>query len=72
MTKTYSTRQAAIAVGVCDETLRLWERKGIIPPVKRAARTNARIFTDADIAALRLVRNRVVQPPGQDIQKAVA
>jgi len=44
-------------------TLYRWEKADKIPLPKRLARTNARIYTDHDIAAIKDWMERVVDPP---------
>lgn len=51
---TFSTGQAAGAVGVTTKAIRLWEAKGLIP---QAERTEARYrqFSNADISVMRFI-----------------
>ncbi len=43
----YTTQELARRLGVHPQTLRRWEREGIIPPVTR--RRNQRVYTPADV-----------------------
>ncbi|PBJ34462.1 heavy metal-responsive transcriptional regulator [Mycobacterium avium subsp. hominissuis] len=46
---------AARAAGVSSKAVRLWEAKGLLPPVRRNG-AGYRIFTDEDVTLLRFVR----------------
>ena len=46
-----STRQAAAQFGVHPQTLRKWERAGIVPPVGR--RRGRRVYTPGDMERIR-------------------
>ena len=48
----YSIGQAASLLGVSKESLRSWERQGLIPKPQRIL-TNLRRYSDADIKAIR-------------------
>ena len=50
----YRISEAARLVGVSASALRLWERQGLVDPVR--SRGRYRLYTAADIAALRRVR----------------
>ena len=50
-----STRQAAQCLGVHPQTLRRWEREGIVPTATR--RRGQRIYTEGD---LELIKARVM------------
>ncbi|WP_243709887.1 MerR family transcriptional regulator [Mycobacterium marinum] len=47
---------AAHAAGVSSKAVRLWEAKGLLPPVRRNG-AGYRIFTDEDVTRLRFVRH---------------
>ena len=47
----FRTAEAARRLGVHPQTLRLWERKGVIEPAKR--QRGLRVFTDADVERIR-------------------
>jgi len=47
MSQLVSTRQAARRLGVHPQTLRRWEREGVIPPAQR--RRGQRVYTPGDM-----------------------
>jgi len=46
---------AAAAAGVSAKAVRLWERKGLLPPARRTE-ADYRLFTDDDVAVLSFIR----------------
>lgn len=62
MADRYSMKDAAKKIGVHYMTLYRWEKAGRIPPPKRIARTNARIYMDADIAFIKEWAERIIDP----------
>jgi excisionase family DNA binding protein len=62
MSGRYSMKQAATALGVHKLTLYRWEREGKIPPAKRFARKNERVYTDEDIQAIREWKDKIIDP----------
>ncbi len=46
-----STRDAAARVGVHPQTLRRWEREGVVPPATR--RRGQRVYTTADVERIK-------------------
>lgn len=53
--KTYTTAQVAKIIGVHPNTVRLYEKLGLIPPAPRQ-KNRYRVFTDRHIAQFRLAR----------------
>lgn len=56
--------QVATKVGVSTETLRRWEKGGLIPSAKRQFIANWRVWTDEEVAVIEYVvkdRSRVSQ-----------
>jgi DNA-binding transcriptional MerR regulator len=53
-------KDAAKKIGVHYMTLYRWEKNKKIPSPKRVARTNARIYTDTDIAMIKEWPERVI------------
>jgi MerR family transcriptional regulator/heat shock protein HspR len=53
----YSIGVAAMMVGLHEQSLRLYERRGLIAPSRTAG--NARRFTDADIEQIRFIKRLV-------------
>jgi DNA-binding transcriptional MerR regulator len=62
MASGYSMKDAAKKIGVHYMTLYRWEKNRKVPPPKRIARTNARIYTDADIAVIKEWADQVIDP----------
>ena len=62
MTNGYSMKDAAKKIGVHHMTLYRWERANKVPLPKRLVRNNARIYTEADIAAIKDWMELVVDP----------
>lgn len=62
MTNSYSMKDAAKKIGVHHITLYRWEKANKIPLPKRLVRTNAQIYTEADIEAIKEWMERVVDP----------
>jgi excisionase family DNA binding protein len=58
----YSMKQAAEMIGVHKLTLYRWERTGKIPPARRYARKNERVYSDEDIARIVAWKNATVDP----------
>jgi DNA-binding transcriptional MerR regulator len=46
--------EAAQRLGVSSETIRRWERVGLIPPATRTV-TGHRVYSDADLEAVRII-----------------
>jgi predicted site-specific integrase-resolvase len=63
MSGRYSMKQAATKIGVHKLTLCRWEREGKIPPAKRFARKNERVYTDEDIQAICEWKDRIIDSP---------
>jgi DNA-binding transcriptional MerR regulator len=55
MTKTLTVGQAARASGLTAKAVRLYEQRGLIPPVQRTE-AGYRLYDDADVATLRFIR----------------
>lgn len=73
MQNRYTLTQVARLTSVSVSTLMRWEQRGwIAAPLKRAPRTNARIYTDADIAAIIHFRDEGHQGPSQSLGVAEA
>ncbi|HEX8620948.1 MAG TPA: MerR family transcriptional regulator [Allosphingosinicella sp.] len=53
---------AAAKIGVHKLTLYRWEREGKIPPAKRYARKNERVYTDEDIQRIIAWKDAIVDP----------
>ncbi|MBS4728399.1 MerR family transcriptional regulator [Mycobacterium sp. SM1] len=51
---THTVGDAADAVGVSAKAIRIWEAKGLLPPVERT-QAGYRLFSDDDIAILRFI-----------------
>jgi MerR family transcriptional regulator, heat shock protein HspR len=62
--RVYRTAEAARLLNVHPQTLRLWERKGVIEPAKR--QRGLRIYTEADI---RRIREAVIEHPAATFEK---
>jgi excisionase family DNA binding protein len=62
MTNGYSMKDAAKKIGVHHMTLYRWEKANKIPLPKRLMRTNARIYTEEDIAAIKEWMEQIVDP----------
>lgn len=58
----YSMGMAAKALGVSKETLYRWEKQGKIPPAKRVARNNQRVYTPEDILKIREFKDAIRDP----------
>ena len=58
-----STRQAAAQLGVHPQTLRKWERAGIVPPVAR--RRGRRVYTPTDMDRIKAA---VMVPPAEGVR----
>jgi excisionase family DNA binding protein len=58
----YSMKEAARQIGVHKLTLYKWEREGKIPPAKRYARKNERVYSDEDIARIIAWKDAIVDP----------
>lgn len=63
MEKRYTMLEAAKEVGVDKSTLYRWETKGLITKPKRCARTNARMYTEAEVEAIKQFKNKLVDAP---------
>lgn len=55
--RTYTIRVAAELVGMHEQSLRLYERRGLVTPNR--TRGNARRFTEADIEQIRFIKRLV-------------
>lgn len=62
MVSGYSMKDAAKKIGVHYMTLYRWEKAKKVALPKRLVRTNARIYTDADITAIKEWMERVADP----------
>jgi DNA-binding transcriptional MerR regulator len=63
--KTYTTEEAAKAVGITRQTLHAWINKGLVKPPKMQlmVQIGARLWSEADIARLkRVVRPKMGRP----------
>jgi DNA-binding transcriptional MerR regulator len=58
----HSMKKAAEQIGVHKLTLYRWEREGKIPPAKRYARKNERVYSDEDIARIIAWKNEIIDP----------
>ena len=59
-----STRDAAARVGVHPQTLRRWEREGVVPPATR--RRGQRVYTAEDVDRIKAA---VMRPGPQKEEK---
>jgi MerR family transcriptional regulator/heat shock protein HspR len=55
--RTYSIKDAAQLSGMHEQTLRLYERRGLIAPAR--TKGNIRRYTDADIEQIRFIKRLV-------------
>ena len=62
MSDRYNMKRAAALIGVHKLTLYRWEKDGKIPPAKRFARKNERVYTDEDIQRIREWKDRIIDP----------
>lgn len=62
MTGRYSMGEAAKRLGVHKLTLYRWEKQGKIPPARRFARKNERVYSDQEIQAIREWKDRIIDP----------
>jgi DNA-binding transcriptional MerR regulator len=61
--KTYTTKQAADAVGITRATLQDWikKRKFLPPELKRLGNVGARLWTTSDVARLKATKKEIYQ-----------
>jgi excisionase family DNA binding protein len=61
--KTYTTGEAAKAVGITRATLQDWIKKGKLraPKVSRLGKLGVRFWTESDVARLRAVKKEIYQ-----------
>ena len=52
MNHLHTIGQVAAQLGVSDQTLRNWERQGLIPKVERRLLDSRRVYTDRDIKTI--------------------
>lgn len=72
MEKFFSVGQAAKAVGTTSETLRHYDRIGLVKPSKKDEWTNYRYYTEQDIVRLNTVRAlQLMDLPLQEIKKVL-
>ena len=57
--------EAAEKIGVHKLTLYRWEKSKKVPPAKRYARTNERVYTDDDIQAILEWKDKVIDPSAE-------
>ncbi|MFL6760104.1 MerR family transcriptional regulator [Sphingomonas sp.] len=62
MSGRYSMGEAAKKIGVHKLTLYRWEREKKIPPAKRYARKNERVYSDEDIQRILEWKDAIVDP----------
>ena len=53
MTEMIGILKAALELGVCPQSLRNWEKAGLVPPALRMGLKGSRRYSAADIEALR-------------------
>ena len=72
MKKFFSVGEAAKAVHTTSETLRHYDRIGLVKPSKKDEWTNYRYYTEADIVRLNTVRAlQLMDLPLQEIKKVL-
>ena len=62
MSERYNMKRAAALIGVHKLTLYRWENEGKIPPAKRFARKNERVYTDEDVQRIKEWKDRIIDP----------
>ncbi len=73
MEKYYSVGEAAKAVHTTSETLRYYDRIGLVKPSKKDEWTNYRYYTEQDIVRLNTIRAlQIMDLPLQEIKKVLA
>lgn len=72
MTKLFSVGEAARAAHTTSETLRHYDRIGLVKPSKKDERTNYRYYTEQDIVRLNTVRAlQLMDLPLQEIKRVL-
>jgi len=61
--KTYTTTEAAEAVGITRATLQDWIKKGkfVAPKLQRLGKVSVRLWTASDIARLKAKKSQIYQ-----------